>query len=227
MKDISKDKLEAHVAWSIREFLNDTENLTSLAVDISNYMAMLYDNKDYIKSLEAQLKEVNTKINNLIKALESAKDSVPDVVFSRINELNGQKETIESAIQSERIKLSISHDDYSIKKYFEMYANADFDDPETRQKLMEYFIDNIIVLDDRIAIKFWFSDDRTEIPLDTLTEIITGDNNDHDPDKRKKAKEFDIDASFSARNNNLSKQFAREVFCFPKLVLTTKNTTIY
>ncbi|MBQ2066596.1 MAG: hypothetical protein II496_03675 [Clostridiales bacterium] len=89
----------------------------------------------------------------------------------------------------------MSHDDYSIKKYFEMYAHADFDDPETRQKLMEYFIDIIIVFEDRIAIKFWFSDDRTEIPLDTLTEIIKGDNNDHDPDKHRKAREFDIGAA--------------------------------
>ena len=204
LKDISKDKIEAHVAWSIREFLNDTENLASLAVDVSEYMTRLYNNKDYIKSLEAQLKEVSTKINNLIKALESAKGSAPEVVINRINELNTQKEMIEASIQNERIKISLSHDDYSIKKYFEMYAHADYDDPETRQKLMEYFIDSIIVFEDRIAIKFWFSDDRTEIPLDTLTEIIKGDNNNHDPDKHKKAREFDIGAAKPARSNEVT-----------------------
>ena len=75
--------------------------------------------------------------------------------------------------------------------------NADFDNPETRQTLMEYCIDSIIVYEDRIAIKFWFSDDRTEIPLDTLTEIINGDN--HNPRKRRQDKEFDIGAAKPAK----------------------------
>ena len=48
-------------------------------------------------------------------------------------------------------------------------------------------IDNIIVFDDKIAIKFWFSDDRTEIPLDTLTEIITSKDNTPDPNKDENA----------------------------------------
>ena len=59
-------------------------------------------------------------------------------------------------------------------------------------------IDSVIVFDDKTAIKFWFSDDQTEIPLDTLTEIITSKDNTPDPNKDGKNKEFDIGAVKSA-----------------------------
>ena len=49
-------------------------------------------------------------------------------------------------------------------------------------------IDSVIVFDDKTAIKFWFSDDQTEIPLDTLTEISTSKDNTPDPNKDGKNK---------------------------------------
>ncbi len=199
LKDVNKEKIEAHVAWTIREFLNDTENLASLAVEIADQMSKLCDNKNYIKSLESQLKEVNTRINNLVKSLEVATSGAPDIVFNRINELNSQKNDIEAEIQKERIKHSLSHDDYSIQKYFEMYSHANFDDSETRAKLMEYFIDSIYLYEDRIAVKFWFSDDRTEVPLDTLTEIIKGKGKTPD---NKGGKEFAFDALDPAKQTS-------------------------
>ena len=195
MKDVNKEKIEVHVAWTISEFLNDSENLASLAVDIADHMSKLCDNRQYIKALEAQLKDVNMKIDNLVKALESA-SGAPDVVFNRINELNTQKNSIEATIQNERIKHSLSHDDYSIQKYFEMYSHADFNDPETREKLLEYIIDAIYLYDDRIAVKFWFSDDRTEISLDTLTEVVTGKSKTPD---NKRVEKFALDAPGSAK----------------------------
>lgn len=62
-------------------------------------------------------------------------------------------------------------DEYSIKKYFDMYAHADFDDEETRNCILEYFVDKIYVYNDRLVITFYYSEDKTEIALDTLTEI--------------------------------------------------------
>lgn len=52
-----------------------------------------------------------------------------------------------------------------------MYAKADFDDEDTRNKILDYFIDKIYVYNDRLVIAWWYCDDRTTIELDTLTEI--------------------------------------------------------
>lgn len=57
------------------------------------------------------------------------------------------------------------------EKNFDRYANADFDDAETRNGIFEYFIDKIYVYNDRIVITWYYSGDKTEISLDELAEI--------------------------------------------------------
>lgn len=41
---------------------------------------------------------------------------------------------------------------------------------------MEYFVDKIYVYDDRLVITWYYSNDETEIDLDTLTEITDTKN---------------------------------------------------
>lgn len=52
-----------------------------------------------------------------------------------------------------------------------MYAKADFDDEDTRNRVLEYFVDKIYVYNDRLVITWYYSDDKTSIDLDALTEI--------------------------------------------------------
>lgn len=52
-----------------------------------------------------------------------------------------------------------------------MYAKADFDDEDTRNQMLEYFVDKIYVYNDRLVITWYYSDDKTSINLDALTEI--------------------------------------------------------
>ena len=52
-----------------------------------------------------------------------------------------------------------------------MYAKADFDDEDTRNQVLEYFVDKIYVYNDRLVIPWYYSDDKTSIDLDGLTEI--------------------------------------------------------
>ena len=51
-----------------------------------------------------------------------------------------------------------------------MYAKADFDDEDTRNRVLEYFVDKIYVYNDRLVITWYHSDDKTSIDLDALTE---------------------------------------------------------
>ena len=52
-----------------------------------------------------------------------------------------------------------------------MYAKADFDDEDIRNQVLEYFVDKIYVYNDRLVITWYYSDDKTSIDLDALTEI--------------------------------------------------------
>ena len=161
--------LEVHVVWVLREFLRDDENLISLAVDISEYYKKLYTDNGYIAVLENELKETEKGIANLIKVIE--KGVISDAVTSRLEKLEKDKANLKEAMEAEKLKYALAEDENSIKKYFDMYAKADFDDEDTRNKILDYFIDKIYVYNDRLVITWWYCDDRTTIELDTLTEI--------------------------------------------------------
>ena len=169
MKNIPKDTLEVHVVWLLRDLLEDEENLVSLAVDIASYYKNLYAYNGYIASLESELKETERGINNLIKVIE--KGVLLDAVTNRLTELENKKTGIEEAIETEKLKQALVEDENSIKKYFEMYAKADFDDEDTRNRVLEYFVDKIYVYNDRLVITWYYSDDETSVYLDALTEV--------------------------------------------------------
>jgi hypothetical protein len=40
-----------------------------------------------------------------------------------------------------------------------------------RKQMLEYFVDKIYVYNDRLVITWYYSDDKTSIDLDALTEI--------------------------------------------------------
>ena len=64
-----------------------------------------------------------------------------DTVTDRLAELENKKAAIEEAIETERLKQKFVEDENSIKKYFEMYAKADFEDEDIRNRVLEYFVD--------------------------------------------------------------------------------------
>ena len=90
--------------------------------------------------------------------------------------VENKKTGIEEAIETEKLKQALVEDENSIKKYFEMYAKADFDDEDTRNQMLEYFVDKIYVYNDRLVITWNYSDDKTSIDLDALTEITETSN---------------------------------------------------
>ena len=94
-----------------------------------------------------------------------------DTVTDRLAELENKKAAIEEAIETERLKQKFVEDENSIKKYFEMYAKADFEDEDIRNRVLEYFVDKIYVYNDRLVITGYYSDDETSIYLDALTEV--------------------------------------------------------
>lgn len=169
LKNIQKDILETYVVWVLRDLIGDTENLASLAVDIVKYYKNLNADNGYVSSLEVGLEEIQKGIKSLVKVMEKGVQS--DEVIARLTELENRKRTLEEAIETEKLKQALVEAECSIQNYFNMYAHADFDDEETRNGILEYFVDKIYVYNDRLVITFYYSEDKTEIALDTLTEI--------------------------------------------------------
>lgn len=174
LKAIQKDVIEHVVTQTLDDFLRDSELLTSLAVDISDYYEKRSADNSYIDSLYSQLKETEKALGNLVKAIEMGIFSETTQV--RLQELETQKKALNDAIGAEKIKKAIANDDNSIKKYFNMYLNADMRDLKTRSLVLEYFVDRIYVYSDRIVITCNLNDreyftDYTEL-LDAVKDSV-------------------------------------------------------
>lgn len=173
LKNVQKDYIEFLVIQALRELLHDTENLASLAVDIAAYYKRLNSDGSYLKSLEHDLKECEKAINNLVKAIEAGLMS--ETIAERLKAQEERKTALIEAIQAEQVKKAIAEDNISIQHFFEMYARADFEDEQTRDTVLNYFVDKIYVYDDKIVVTFFYSDDRREIGFNEWARVIDED----------------------------------------------------
>lgn len=163
LKDISKDKLENLVISVLDEFLSDSEKLASLAVDIVKYYEKHYGDDSYINALESSLKETEQALKNLVKAIE--KGIFSKTTQARLQELEERKMNLIAAIDTERIKKLAMNDTRRIKEYYEMYKHADFKEPDTRDFVLDYFIEKIFVFSDKLVICCRY-DDMQDITID-------------------------------------------------------------
>mgnify|MGYP001010394332 CR=1 FL=1 len=137
------------------------QNLMSLAVDAAVYYKEHYKEAGYLESLEAKRKEVEKGIANLMKAIEGG--ALSDTLIERLNQLEEQKASLNDAIQAENVKVSLYEDEHSVKAYFEKFLHADFDNPETRDMILEYFVDKIYLYDDKVILTCKYSDADYEV----------------------------------------------------------------
>lgn len=173
-RNVRKRLIEARVTEVLRNILADTENRAILAVDISSYYREHYLNTHYLDGFKGELSSVNKALNNLVKAIEKGLPFT-DSIADRLAEHEERKCALSEAIEAEEARARVAQDEASIKAYFEKYSNADFDDEETRDSILNYFIDKIYLYDDgRLVITGWYSDLHHELMYDELFEDDDG-----------------------------------------------------
>lgn len=160
-KPIKKALVEWLVVQLLEDVLNNSENLASLAADAAAYHEKYYKSTAYIDGLIKEQQATQRALNNLVKAIEQGIFS--ETTQQRLTELEAQKKALAQTIETEQMKAQLAEDEHSIKAYFQQYANANLNDPATREMLLDYFIDKIYVYDDQLEITGWFSGDRRRI----------------------------------------------------------------
>ncbi|MDU5062052.1 MAG: hypothetical protein E6253_02725 [Actinomyces sp.] len=89
-------------------------------------------------------------------------------------ELQERKDALNDAIEAETVRQSLFEDEHSIRAYFDKFLHADFDNPEVKDSVLEYFVDKIYLHEDRLVVTSWYSEDNREVPM----EISNGEMED-------------------------------------------------
>lgn len=208
-KPVRKDWVENVVTDILKGFLDDSENLASIAVDAAKYYEGHYKGTDYLASLEQQRRDVEKGLANFVRAIEAG--IFNEATQRRMAELQERKEALNDAIAAETVRQSLFEDEHSIKAYFDRFLHADFDNVEVRDSVLEYFVDKIYSHNDRLVITSWYSEDSRDVPMEVL------DGATENPFDKGEAVEFDCFPSGSTNCLLVLIQFRASRFCFVAL----------
>ena len=157
MKNLRKDVIETLAKELLRWMLCDTSNTASLATDLAAYYEEHNNDTAYLDSLKDQLKDVEKKLNNFVKAISAG--IINETTQQAMTELETRRTCIVEAISAEEARQALTTDGHSIADYYKKYINADLDDAAMRDTVIEYFVKRIVVDDEGLTLVFDFDQD--------------------------------------------------------------------
>ena len=176
-KAVKKDWIENLVINQIIRVIWDD----NLIEDIPDMVMDLQKNENNVLPLlKKRQTEINKGISNILSAIEQGifTPSTKD----RLEDLEKQKREIEIQIAEESIARPML-DRAQIKFWFHRFRKMDASKPENRRRLVDSFVNSVILYDDRIEFYFNFKKGAKSLSLEDLEK--GSDTLDSLPPKRK------------------------------------------
>ena len=165
-----KELMEKIVLYILDDLINDPALRIMIAEKCYAYhQAQNDDNGAYEASIRAQLKDVEGKLNNLVKAIEAG--IFNSTTAERMNVLENQKSMLNDALLAEQNRKKCDLTMNTIVKFLSSLV-GDINNPDTRRRLLEFFIDKIYVYPDKMVLTFYYTDDRRELPFEETIRLI-------------------------------------------------------
>ncbi len=162
MKSIRKDLIENMTIKYIQKFLND-EELISTLIDLA-YEVQSKGNEQ-LPLLRKQLAQTEKGIKNIVDAIEQGISTKS--TKERLLELEQRKNDIEIAIAKESIENPMLTKK-QFRFWFDQLKKLDVSKIEQRQKLVDLFVNSIIIYDDKIKFFFNYKKSTKTITFDEL-----------------------------------------------------------
>lgn len=165
-----KDALEAAVTYILDQIVRDP----SYRLEIANkcYKRYKRDHDEggvYIDAINAKIKDAETKISNIMKAIEAG--IMTETTGERLKALEIERSNLRDALQAEQTRQSIQLTEADILRYLDKMG-GDAYDPDNRVRLLDEYVEQVIVTDDELAVVLRYTADRRAVSIsDTLRTI--------------------------------------------------------
>ncbi len=165
-----KELMEKIVLYILDDLINDPALRIIIAEKCYAYhQAQNDDNGAYEASIRAQLKDVEGKLNNLVKAIEAG--IFNSTTAERMNVLENQKSMLNDALLAEQNRKKCDLTLNTIVKFLSSLV-GDINNPDTRRRLLDFFVDKIYIYPDKMVLTFYYTDDRRELPFEETIRLI-------------------------------------------------------
>ena len=168
-KTVQKDWLESLVVQETMKLIQDDamiERIVQLVMDFQN------QENTTIPLLEKQLREVDRKLDNLMKAIEEG--LFTRTTKERLDALEAQKDELTAKIADEKLRKPSFNADF-IRFWLMKFRKFDISQQKQRKALIEIFVNAIFLYDDRMLITFNYKDGSQTIRFEdalTTTETV-------------------------------------------------------
>ena len=169
-KIVRKSYIEDRVVLECRKLLTD-ENIEHIADSVAAACKADYDNST-VKRLKVALKEADTAIENLWKALESGQSA--DKITERIEKRTKEQEELQAQIAVEMNK-QIVFTAPQIRAFLYSLKRRNMDDEHYRRGIVNIFLQAVFLYDDRLTLILNGGDKPIAIE-DVPLEEIEADN---------------------------------------------------
>ena len=161
---MQKDWLEDLVVRETMKLIQDDaviDKIVQLVMDVQN------QENTTMPLLEKQLREVNKKLDNLMKAIEDG--LYTRTTKERLEALEIQKDELTAKIADEKLKKPSFNENF-IRFWLMKFRKFDISQKKQRKALIEIFVNAIFLYDDRMLITFNYKDGTQTVRFeDTLT----------------------------------------------------------
>ena len=150
------------------------EALNDRVIDLLADKLLEYQSKENTRLpvLQAELKEVKRRIDNLVAAIEQG--ILTPATKARMEELEQQREALETGILQEQIeKPPITRE--QILFWFDQFRHGDPADIAFQEKVIDCFVNSIYLFDDRIVVNFNYQESGRKVSLEeVLSSFLDG-----------------------------------------------------
>ena len=166
MHNKQKALVESIVLAVLRDVvMNPTYRVLIAAKCYDYYKAKYSDNGVYEANIKAQLKDTETKISNVMKAIEAG--ILTPTTGERLKVLEATQSRLKDALIAEQNRQKFEIKPETILNYLESF-DGDLNNITNRKRIMDDFIDKVIVTEDTVAITFNYTNDRRQFPLEKI-----------------------------------------------------------
>ena len=143
-KSVRKDWIERRVVEATVDEILQTTKIINIAKSVVALQAKERDENTLLNSLEAQHKETQSKLCNLIKALEKGLQS--DTVLSKIKQYEGDLAAIEKRIDDAVASLP-NLTEWEIEYFLNSFIGGDISDEKYRERVIDTLISKVTLYD--------------------------------------------------------------------------------
>ena len=167
LKRVPQEKLEWFVAGVLKKFAMDPE-LVDLMVDISMKAQEERNNSSEMTLLRNELKQVESSINNITKAIEMG--TISQTLLDRLSDLEKRRDTVKAQIATNEHRDKLDHlSREEMVAIFQLVQEGEIENKDFQELMFRLLLNSVYVGKETIKIVLKYKKDESstiELPFD-------------------------------------------------------------